>query len=216
MSAQTQDPTGPIPAKKWLKTRLWIWVVLCVGGLWLAGSGIAAFVQGVGEVPLILSRLSLPTQKSIFGNGRSTIHYNSEAKSLGKKLGLNAPAGFSYKTVVGAHEAAILGDKDTYIRVSKMSKENVDLAQKELAQDVLDAFDKMIAKAPPAWIDGKAIAEMELNSYPGGPPVAVDLTLTEDAFPLVEDNAAAATLRATILKEIKGAWVKVTKEEVVE
>lgn len=212
-------PNPPISSTDWLKKRLWLWAVVAVGGMWLFGVGFPAMLPKSGKAsPFALARKWIPTAKVVSftaGGNRSTVHYGGDSKDLGKELEYKAPAGFSYKVVVGDSEGAILGDSDNYLEVKAMSKENIEILQKRLAGDIADAIDKTVKEEEPEWTEGRAIGMMEPNYYPGGPPVPIDLTLRKEAFPMSDSNPASARLKDQILQNLKANWEKVTNEEIV-
>lgn len=209
---QPSAPGGPMPSAKWIKSRLWIWAAISLGGMWLTGHGIGAAIQGISHIPAFVNLPHIPTPKIRLNNGTPGVHYTSEAKSLGEELGIHAPGGFSYKIAEGDVTAAVLGETSNYLRVANLTDTNTELIQKQLAEDILQAFDKTVAKHPPTWIDGEAVALMELNYYPGGPPVMVDLTLEKHAFPIKDTNPESVALRKEILEGIQENWDEVTDE----
>lgn len=214
-SRQAQQPTpgGPMPSSVWLKTRLWIWAAISLGGMWLTGHGIGAAIRGISHIPAFVNLPHIQTPKIRINNGGTpSLNYPSSAMEMGEKLGIQAPGGFSYKIAEGNLTAAVLGEKHSYMKVAKLSDENVTLVQKQYAENILQAFDKAVAKNPPTWIDGEAVALMELNYYPGGSPVSVDLTLNKRAFPVTPSNPASAALRKQILEGIEDNWDEVTDE----
>jgi len=171
-------PMGaPMAGSTWLKTQLWKWVLAAIAVISF-GPGLMAGVRGIDNA---FGKFGSGGR----GHNRATVDdgiYDHDVVMLGRSFGMKSPPGFSYKIKYGTVEAAANGDSEHYVRVKTLSEENVAIAQEQYTEAILDGFGRAILKAPPEWVDGKAIGEVKPNYYPGGLAKAIDITLDQKAF----------------------------------
>lgn len=198
MRARQSLPNPPIPASTWVRTRLWIWVLVALIVLGFSGGGmLSRAFRGISggaagkDRPVRLTR-----------DERAGI-YHRDKVDLGTRLGFVSPPGFSYEVKVGSIDAAANGSGDNYIEVEGLSKENVAIVQRQWAENVTDALRKAVPQADVKWVNGAAVAQVFLNYFPGGDPVPADFTLHEGDF---QPGGDLKSLREQVLKAIQEHW----------
>ncbi len=137
--------------------------------------------------------------------------YAHDAVLAGKRLGITAPAGFSYEIRIDADDVATLGSIKHFIPMADITPENSHVFQEELTNDVIDALNKMVAQSPPKWVNGEAVAEALSNYYLGGDPVPSTYTVRKSQFPYKPSSPEGKALHDSVLNSIKENWEKITE-----
>lgn len=191
-----QTMPQPLPNSVWLKTRLWIWVLLAVIALSLSGFGI------LGSIADKAAGLGTPAPNRTVTRGI----YSEAVAAQGRALGAKAPPGFSYRIQYGTMDAGVNGDSKKFIDVEDLSSEGVALLQLQMAEDIMKAIDSAIKIEKPNWVEGKAPAVIVPNYYDGGFGESFDLTLEEKAFPYKPETFEGQKVRGELLADLKQHW----------
>lgn len=192
----------PLPASDWLKKRLWVWALGALLALGICGQIFESVFTPRSAPPVAISR------------GTADFPYSSLAVEIGERHHLRAPDGFSYLISAGGTRAAVYGPSASERPAASLSQTNSDLLKDRLAEDIVRGFDNLVRTSQPSeWIDGRMIASMELNNYPGGWPIVVDLTLDKNAFPYSESNSHSRILKDQVRRMIYEHWDEFTSVE---
>lgn len=189
----------PVSSGVWLRRNLWIWVLTALAAIFIAGQGYVVWMnRNITQSNLRFAEIQFP--------------YRPESRALGEALDFEAPGGFSFYVSDASRGAAVLGEQDDFPHVARLSKAGVAQVQGKLADDIVRAFDKMARQDPYGRLAGDQLGRMELNYYPGGTPVILDVMLRQSAFPYSVDNAESRDLRSTIVSKIQDHWEEFTAE----
>lgn len=191
---------APMSSSAWLKTQLWKWVLAAVAASALL-PGISALSNIIDKDPFHLS--GPPRNRATNTDGI----YRHSVVELGRKLGMTATPGFSYRIEYGTMDAAANGDSRHYVDSEELSPENKLIIQKQYANSILQGFDKAIGNTAPDWINGEAVGIVHPNYYDAGTADSFDFTLKKDAFPFDPDkNPESKKLQDEMLQHIQAHW----------